>query len=357
MIFKFLKIFHSPSNEIISLLKENVIGTPGLGMLYQHLEVQKKIDHIDDPYYVSLNKNDFTIGTCCFCSRNTLNNSNSIHSFYIRYFSFKEKYRTKSISQRTGITRNSKLREELLALLSGKNLGRDTTDKFFHYAYVDPRNLRSALLCKEFGFEPVRKFSTIIFNRLDPKEYKSVVEILPMQLNEVKELLKAFYKDYNMFSFENLFNSRKYYVIKDDKGKILAGIQAEPDHWRIHEMPGLSGKIILHVLSYIPYLNRLFNKDYRFLTLEGLYYAPGCEKYLEILIESLLAKYKLNSGMIWVDADSILYKILRSLNLGLVDKLNKEVMADVICKFIRFDKTEIDRFKSNPAYISGTDLT
>src|SRR5690606_4600155 len=166
----------------------------------------------------------------------TSNSGKQISSFYIRYFSFKDNYRRKQINGKIS-NRKSDLRDEIINILSGKSLIEGTNDKFYHYAYVDPRNLRSALLCKEFGFESVRKFSTLIFNRLNPKEDNRVLEISSAQVSEVKELLKDFYLDYTMFSFENLFNSRKYYTIKDHSGKILAGVQAEPDNWEIHEMP------------------------------------------------------------------------------------------------------------------------
>jgi hypothetical protein len=356
MYFKFLKIVNSPSNQLVELLKENRIGTPGLGMLYQHLEIQKKIDHIEDPFYVNLVKGNNIIGSCCFCGRLIMNSGNPINSFYIRYFSFKDTYRTKQATKKNN-SGNSFLRNELISLLAGAGLGEGAKGKFFHYAYLDPRNLRSAVVCKEFGFETVRQFSTLIFNRLHPKENKRVIEISPSEVNEVKEMLSVFYKDYTMFSFENLFNSRKYYVIKDEGGKIVAGVQAEPDHWKIHEMPGFSGKIILTMFSFIPYLNKLINKNYRFLTLEGIYYAPGYESSLSILIENLLAKYKVNSAMIWVDSESSIYQSLQKLSLGIVHKLKKEVKANVICKFINFDKNEIKTFKNKPAYISGIDLT
>jgi hypothetical protein len=186
MNFRFLKIFNSPSNELIQLLKNNIIGTPGLGMLYQHLEVQKKIDHISEPFYVNLVRGNNIMATCCFCSRLSMNAGKGINSFYIRYFSFKDKFRTKQVAKKNHIG-NSLLREELTSLLSGKGLGEGAKGKFFHYAYVDPRNLRSALLCKEFGFETVRQFSTLIFNRLNPKVNKSVIEISTSEVNEVKK--------------------------------------------------------------------------------------------------------------------------------------------------------------------------
>jgi hypothetical protein len=345
-----------PVHEILQLLNKNVIGTPGQGMLYQHLKVNEKIFKISEPYFVNLIKKDHILGTCCFCHRKTINNSREIDSFYIRYFSFKEGFRQKVPSKRY-IKRNGTIKTGMEKILQGRGLNKSAKDKFYHYAYVDPRNLRSSKLCGEFGFEEVRKFSTIIFNRIRPQDYPQVTPVSHDQLSNVAVLLKDFYKDYNMFSMENLFGDRHYYIVKDHEGRIVAGTQVNPDHWKIIALPGLLGKVILNTFSTIPYLKRLFNKDYRFLTFEGIYYATGCESYLQILFESLLARYRVNSAMIWIDTETPLYKTIKSLKLGLVSKLNKEVRAQVICRFFNFSAEEKKLFKSGPAYISGIDLT
>lgn len=355
---KLLKVERSPSEEILNMLTNNIIGTPGHGMLYQHMGVHDKIHKIAAPYYVNLSKGNKVIGTCCFCSRVTANAGEAIRSFYVRYFSFRNSYRRKNINPRQSAG-SSVVREEVKSVLNGQCLDVKPQEKFFHYAYVDPRNLRSVMLCDQFGFETVREYTTVIFNRINPVENleKKVVEVPASEITGIKQLLSGFYHDFNMFSFDNLFNGAQYYVIRSHEGKIVAGAQVNPDRWRISSLPGFSGKIILNTFSQLPYLNRLFNKDYRFLTLEGIYCAAGYEHYLESLFESLLARYKLNSAIAVVDADTPLYKILRSLKLGWVDKLNKEVRGNVICKFINFSAAEKALFKKHPAYISGIDVT
>lgn len=355
---KFIEVVRSLSPEILDLLTNNIIGTPGHGMLYQHLGVHDKIDRIAQPYYVNLSKRNRLIGTCCFCSRSTANAGLNLRSFYVRYFSFRNSFRRKSISERS-LPRHSPLKDEVNSILDGEFPGVNPHDKFFHYAYVDPRNIRSLTLCNQFGFQTVREYTTVIFNRISPAEARerNVTEVPPSQAQEVKQLLASFYKDFTMFSFDNLFNGSKYYVMRDSEGKIVAGAQANPDRWNIVSLPGLSGKVILNTFSYLPYLNKLFNKDYRFLAIEGIYYAKGYERYLEPLFESLLARYQLNSAIMIVDPDTGLYKTLRSLKLGWVDKLNKEVRGNVICRFTNLSEQEKHTFRTNPAYISGIDVT
>jgi hypothetical protein len=355
---KFIDVVRSPTPEILDLLTNNIIGTPGHGMLYQHLGVHHKIDRIAQPYYLNLSKRNRLIGTCCFCSRSTANVGSSLRSFYVRYFSFRNSFRRKSISERS-LPRHSLLKDEVNNILDGQFLDVNPPGKFFHYAYVDPRNIRSLTLCNQFGFQTVRKYTTVIFNRISPAEAhrQKVTEVPPSQVQEIKQLLSSFYKDYTMFSFDNLFNGSKYHVIRDSGGRVVAGAQANPDRWNIVSLPGLSGKVILNTFTHLPYLNRLFNKDYRFLTIEGIYYEKGYEQYLEPLFESLLARYQLNSALMVVDPDTHLYKTLRSLKLGWVDKLNKEVRGNVICRFTNLSEQEKQVFRANPAYISGIDVT
>ncbi len=357
MRYKFFTILKFPSKILVELLKKNIIGTPGKSMLYQHLEVQKKLNFISDPYYVNLSKGDDVIGTCCFCSRSTLNSSRLINSFYLRYFTFKSSYRTKFRVASKIARKQSFLRKEINQLLDGDGLGDRASGSFFHYAYVDPENYRSALLCNEFGFEPVRTFSTVIFHRMNPQPNLKIEKISTAHISQVKEILTNFYKGYNMFSFENLFRLSDYYIIRDDNGNMVAGAQATPDNWKVLELPGINGKIILNLFSSLPYFSKLIKKKYRFISLEGIFVTPGHEKVLEQLFESLLSINNRNSAMLWLDRDTQLYRTIKSLKLGVLNTINKEVTANVICRFQNIDDDNKIIFKNNPAYISGIDLT
>jgi len=353
----FFTIQSIPAEGTIDLLKKNTIGTPGYSMVYQHAEVENKMKAIEDPYYVALKRNNEIIGTCCFCSRDTINRGEKIPAFYLRYVTFKALYRSNPQMQPRRKNKESRLRTEMVRLLSGEGLGAGAQHTFFQYAYVDPLNHRSAALCKEFAFEQVRTCSTLIFNRLNPKQNSRVEKLSLAELPQIKEKLESFYKDYTMFSFENIFRVGAYYVIRNHEGNIIVGVQVNPDRWKILEMPGITGKMLLNTFSFLPVLNRLIKKDYRFITLEGIYFSPGNEKALETLFESVLAIYSRNSAMLWLDTGSDLYNRIKSLRLGMVHSLSKEVTAGVICRFTGFKEEQREMFKNSPAYISGIDIT
>lgn len=351
MNYRYLTILRTPNRELLELLNQNVIGTPGVSMRYQHCQVEEKINRIIDPYFINVIRAGQIAGTCCFCNRITLNQGKSIRSFYIRYFSFKDSFRRKSAPTKT-VSGNSSLRKEIEMMLIGNGLNCKPDEKFFHYAYVDPRNERSALLCKEFGFEPIRQFTAVVFSRFFPtvSQYK----IIEVKAEEAHELLTTFYGTWNTFSVENLSN-RTYAFMEDEHGQRVAGVLISPDHWKIHAMPGWMSTAMLTIFSRLPVLNKLLNKNFNFLSVDGMYVLPGYEKYVEKLLESLLAKHRLNTAIIMVDVNSKMYTMLQSLKLGIVNKIRKEVKGDVIARFVNFTAEEKAAFKNHPVYISGMD--
>lgn len=352
-----LRITTAVNDDITALLAESIIGTPGRGMLYQHKSIDERLRHIKAPFFVELRTNSGLVATCCFCYRETVNSGKTNQSFYIRYFSFKENYRAKPSSQPR--PRFGRLREEIKNLLDGEQFESLTAKKSFNYAYVDPRNTRSVLLCNEFGFREVRRFTTFIFSRLKPKVATAITvcKITAEEVSEVKNLLLNKYSNYNMVSIDELFARDSYYVAKDDKGKILAGAHVSATHWRIFKMHNRANTVLVSLLSHVPLLNRLVNKEFRFLTVDGLYFIEGHEHYTEALFSSLLRKYNHYNAFIPADNDSSLFSHLEKLDLGLVSKISKQVSTSVICKFNNFSSDEIQQFKQYPAYVSALDVT
>lgn len=351
MNYRYLTIFRSPNRELFELLNQNVIGTPGVSMLYQHQQVEEKLKGIADPYFVNVIRAGKIAGTCCFCSRITLNQGQSIRSFYIRYFSFKDSFRRNSLRIKT-VRGNNGLRKEIETMLNGDGLNCKPDKKFFHYAYVDLRNERSALLCNEFGFESVRQFTAVVFSRLFPKI--SRYKILEVKAETVHDLLTGFYHTCNTFSVENLSN-RTYTFIEDEHGQRVAGVLTSPDRWKIHAITGWMSTLMLNIFSRLPIMNKLLNKNFHFLSVDGMYVLPGYEKYFENLLESLLAKHKLHTAIVMVDANSTMYTMLQSLRLGLLNKIRKETRGNVIAKFVNFTEAEKEKFRNHPVYISGID--
>lgn len=351
-----LRITTSINEDVFGLLAESVIGTPGSGMLYQHKSIDKRIKLIQRPFFVSLWTKTRLIATCCFCFRESLNHSETIPAFYVRYFSFKENYRARP---RTGRRRrHGKLRQEILKLLEGDSFDIVSGKKFFNYACVDLSNSRSRALCTEFGFQEVRRFTTFLFTRINPKaETTPVFRLKEDEAPEMKRLLRDRYSAFNMFSIDDSFDHESYYVVRDLNGKIVAGANVTPTHWKIFGMQNRLTTAMVSLLSYVPVIRRLINKEFRFLAIDALYYTDGCEDYTEEMLTYVLAKYQHHIAFIPADSDSSLFRHLQKLDLGPVNNISKQVSASVICRFIDFTSEEIQRFKQYPAYVSALDIT
>ncbi len=345
--FKLLEISKSPDDQLISMLEENVIGTPGKSMLYKHVGVRAKVTGLSDAYFCNLSIRGKLYGMVCFCRRTVLIKNRSATAFYIRYFTFLNEFRSNHEQLRRG--KQSKLRDEIALLMNG--VGLDYQENLLLYAYVDSENIRSKRIIEEFGFKKSGEFRTIPFSRINPKVYLAVEQLKKDQQPAMYQLLHNFYEDFQFVSFENLFEKGDYFVIKNG-GEIVCGVQGIPDQWKIIDLPGVSGRLMLHILPKIPWLRRLFSPDYKFIFLEAIYCKPGYEKQLQLLLESVLAHYQAHSGIICLDPSTTLYNMVRQIKLGIVHKLMGEKSIQIVVK----SSSEKMPDDVAPFFISGFDV-
>ncbi len=341
------------------MLVDAIIGTPGKSITYRLSDVPDKIRFIPKPTFIVLEKKSTLVATCCLCHRKTRVGPKEINVSYIRYFAFLPAYQKSpkfSKNNKTGTT--GSLKKEILSLLEFP-AGRvsHAGEQHLFYAYVDQENHRSVSLCDLFGFRQIRSFSTLVFSRYSPKANPSVGRILPHEKEEVITRLKEFYRQYNLFSTDNLFFRDNYYVLKNVNGEILAGVQANNVRWKIDGFPGLIGKYLLGFISNLPIIRRFINMDFSFTSFEAVFYKKGCEKYLEKLFESVLAMQKTNTALIWADDRSYLLRQVKKIDRGVFGSMLKFKSANVIIKSQGLSDQEETTLNKLPAYISAFDLT
>lgn len=344
---KFLKISKKASEETRKLLKANIIGTPSQSMVYQHRQVEEKLNHIKDPYYVSLYLRNGLVGTCCFCKREVLENDEPITAFYIRYFTFRDSFRSDA-RKKVHQSRNNLLKKEIGELLNGREF--DQKKPHIYYAYIDPDNIRSLNLTQEFDFDAVGMFHTVFFSRFFPKKSRHVSRLKEDEKLQISEWLKRAYGNHHFFSDENIFYQNGYYVLKS-KGEIVAGIQATAEKWGIYELPGSNGKLLLSIVSKLPILRRLFSKDFQFLSVEAMLCKPGYEQDLETLISDVLARNKVSTAVMCLDPKSREYKVIKSLDCGIMGKMAKEKRLMVIARSLG-----MERPSGGVTYVSAFDV-
>lgn len=341
-----LLIERKPGAGVEHLLLDNIVGTPGRSMVYQHLKTGEKLRHIPDPYFVSLVRNKKALATCCFCRRE----SDGRTLFYARYFSFHSALRKRGHKQLDRAGRNSLVREEIHQLLSGTYF--DASSENIFYAYLDSDNERSRRLTEEFGFRRVRSFASLVFSRWQPKASPHVYRLSEDEWKALKPELSRFYSDHTFFTTENLFYKGNYFALREN-GEIVAGIQANPEEWKVYEMPGISGKVLMKLFPRFKFLRRIFNPHYQFLSIEGVYFRNGYENRLEPLMTHVLNEFGVHSAVLCLDTSSAIYREIKKLDLGLMSRLRKEKLMDIIVKENGGQLIDLDR----PAYISCFDVT
>jgi hypothetical protein len=332
-----------PRAGAIELLSSIVYGTNG--PLYQHVDVPQKIKNIIRPLFFTLEKEGKTIGTCTFLERDVRIGDRVYKGWYGRYFAITPENQGTIFGN--------------LLLKNTRDYFEQTTDiPTVFYGYVDNENPRSKKLLKHIGLEVIRNFETLVFSRICPKKDKRVIKIAKTDKQEILVLLKEQYKNYAFVNFEPLFLDDNYFVLKNGN-EIVAGIRANIVKWKIRYLPGISGKILMQLLPYVPFISRLFNPDdFRYIGFEGIYCKQGYEKELFILMESVCAELKLYTGMIWIDPESELHKkIKKAGNWGIMNKLKANIPVGIVAAFRNIPKQEQIKFRKHPAYISAFDLT
>jgi len=344
-----INITREPDDQIVNILRNDPIGTPGKSIVYSHKNVENKLRDIPDPYFANLYLRKYLLATVCFSRREVNEDGTRFSAFYIRYFYFRDKFRSTAKEKQQRKEKNSLLRTEINKLLDGSGL--PTEHPAIFYAYVDPGNIRSTRLIDQFGLIRRGRFSALIFSRLFPKDSSLVQKESISQNPQIIELLYDFYRDYHLLTLDNLIRYDNYYVLREN-GEVICGVQAVLENWRIHEIPGFAGKIIMNIVPYIPVIKRLFNPEYKFVYLDGLICKTGYEKKLEILLSAILRRYKVYSGIICADKSSGLYRLLRSMKLGIINSMQDEIEMEALVKPIKGNLP----ISEGPIYISGIDV-
>ncbi|HIP36175.1 MAG TPA: hypothetical protein EYG85_04920 [Crocinitomix sp.] len=357
---KFVKQSATAPKTVVDLLSDITIGTNGAK--YSHLHTKNKIHTLHQPKFIYLQKNHKAIANVTICKRPIYIRKQPIDSFYIRYFAFKSSLQSRLKSHyKSHPKKGHSFFDEYLKILfstSNFNVEQPEYNPSLFWAYIDPENQRSFNMGKRFGFETIGYFRTYGFSRFYPIQHKNVKRIQPKEQSLVKQQLLDFYKDHAFYSNVHLFKHNDYFVYKHN-GKIVAGVQTYNVHWRIDELPGIKGKIIVKVLPYIPFIRRIINpKSFKFLAVDQLFWKKEYQDKVQILLESVLAIQQKNALLLWLDdADYKMTAMIESLKLGIIQKLKSDNTIEIVAKFNQYNKTQIDEILNTKKYISGFDTT
>jgi len=356
---------NSASPDILNHLNNTVLGTPGR-IRYQFSGITEKLSFIKECYYITLRKGDNLLGTIGFVRRLTLNQGKAYNSWYIRYFSIKAPLRAKKQKDAPRKKRQSSHMDNIFKSLpagyfDNPNLFLGETSPVpgtLIYATVEKDNIRSQQFTGIVGFESAREFCSVSYSRTRLKMHDNITRINEIEKPAILEVLRSFYKDHTLFTTDNIFYNNNYFVYRDGR-EIIAGLQANPETWRIVEMPGLNGWLLLNILPVVPGISSFYNPEaFRFIGVEGFFYKEGYEDRIIPLIETAMAIHNAHFALTWLDTGSPVFHMLETLgNYGNLTRFISRVPADTKIKFIGYTEEEKKIFYNSPAYFSCFDMT
>jgi len=332
--------FHTKASEgVRNLLEDTTLGSNGAK--YQLLDTKDKIDDLDHPLFLTLQRTDKVLGNVTFCRRN--------NHWYIRYFAFKQQIQ--SDGKKKSKSKKSRLKNELKSFFeSSLENGFDTEHVHSFYAYIEPKNVKSLWMTEQFGFKKIGEKVSQTFSRYSPKEkvdikYSSDWSIVP-------ENIKNHFRRMNYF-FEDVFFQGEFTYVLDENGEFSAFCKTSIANWKIEKLPGKLGGMLVKMIPFIPVLNRLIKpKKHTFIIPEAVWVKENDSNVLSSFFESILAEKKLNLIIWWVDVKDVLFKeSVKKVIWGLVHEITGNSPVFVVAKSNDFSFFN----ESQPIYSAGMD--
>ena len=362
-----VRVSDHATDGILEILKHAVQGSEG-GLRFSLQNIAPRIAAYKDQIrFVSLYKKKQITGTVGSCYRLSGQGHLRYPTSYLRYLAFQSTYQTdsgwrKRKKELIKPEKDDTFKQKTLEIFSKPHLldlnNVFEGDKHIMYAFVESMNERSKNLVHQAGYEYIRSFLTVAFSRFSPKTDSNVVRLKDEEKGKMESLLHEYYKEYSFFSTDYSFFGDKYYVLK--KGdEIIAGVSAIPSVYKVYDVPGIWGWVMMKVLPKAPYFRRLFRPgEFRYLVFDAIYCKKGEESVLGKLFESACAEEGFHTGLTWLDDHSQLYDKMRTVvRMGSLNRMLNAKPGLVYTRFINLSEKEKECFYNAPAYISGFDFS
>ena len=341
MLSPLFKLNKEPSKGVIDLLKKTTLGSNGA--LYQHLNTEARILELDNPLYLTLERNDKVLGNATFCIRNG--------QWYIRYLAFQSLLQS-SGKKKSKASGKSKIKDELrLFFEDALENGFEGQKVSEFYAYVDPQNVKSLWLTEELGFKTIREIELRSFSRVTPKKTLDVTR--SNDWNEIPDYIIDELQKKEYFFIQE-FKKGEYYIVKNESEEVICFAKITKVDWRIERLPGNLGGFFTKIIPFIPGINRVIRpKKHSFIIPEGVYIKGNCPKLLNEFYSSILAEENRNLILWWVDPKEKLYSAVNNkMKWGILNKLIGVTQVNIISKTIDGE----NKYSKQSFHISGTDM-
>jgi hypothetical protein len=363
-----VRVSDHADEDILNILDHAVQGSEG-GLRFSLQNIAPRIKAYKDKIrFVSLYRKNQITGTVGSCYRISGQGKLRFPTSYLRYLAFLTTYqsdpgwRRRRFAEKAKPDRDESFKHKTLEIFSKPHLldlmDVFEGDKHIMYAFVESMNERSKNLVHQAEYEYIRSFLTVAFSRFSPKTDKRVSRLKEDEKAGMESLLLEYYKEYSFFSTEFSFFGNRYYVFKEGD-EIVAGVNAIPSVYKVYDVPGIWGWVMMKVLPRTPYFRRLFRPgEFRYLVFDAIYCKPGREKILSVLFESACAAEGFNTGLTWLDDRSLLFDKMRTVvKMGALNRMLNAKPGLVYARFVNLTGEEKESFFDAPAYISGFDFS
>jgi len=362
-----VRVTDHATEGILDILNHAVQGSEG-GIRFSLQNIASRISAYKDQIrFVSLYRKNKITGTVGACFRISGQGALRYPSTHIRYLAFQSTYqsginwrkREKAVIKPES---DDSFKQKTLEIFSKPHIldlpDVFEKDKHIMYAFIESMNERSKNLVHQAGYEYIRSFLTVAFSRFSPKPDIRVKKLANEEKAVMNDMLKDYYRDYSFFSTDYAFYGDRYYVLKENN-KIIAGVCAIPTSYKVYDIPGVWGWVMMKVLPEAPYFRRLFKPgEFRYLVFDAIYCRKGYEPLLADLFESACAAEGFNTGLTWLDDRSELYDKMRTeVKMGALNRMLNAKPGLVYSKFVNLTEEEKERFYDAPAYVSGFDFS
>jgi hypothetical protein len=362
-----VKVSDHADEGILDILNHAVQGSEG-GLRFSLQNIASRIEAYGDQIrFVSLYKKKKITGTVGACFRISGQGSLRYRSTYIRYLAFHSVYQSdiswrKKEKEMIRHESDDSFKQKTLEIFSRPHMLElpevIENDKHIMYAFIESMNERSKNLVTQAGYDYIRSFLTVAFSRFTPVADARVTKLSAEERPVMEELLLAYYRDYSFFTTAYAFHNNCYYVLKEGN-EIIAGVCAIPTSYKVYDVPGVWGWVMMKVLPRTPYFRRLFRPgEFRYLVFDAIYCRKGRESVLAGLFESACAAEGFHTGLTFLDDRSDLFDKLRTeVDMGALNRMLNAKPGLVYTKFINLTEEEKERFYDAPAYVSGFDFS
>ena len=320
MVSGLLYFYNKPNNRIKELLIDTTLGSNGAK--YKLLDTSENVDYLDNPLFLTLERNESLLGNVTFCRRN--------EHWYIRYFAFNK------IQQGLGSVKSRSKKSVIKGELSSffqKTLdeGYENVKPLSFYAYIEPNNVKSLWMAESFGFKKIGDKFTQTFSRYSPKEKLKIIDSSDWSI--VPDEIKNNFRKMNYF-FEEVFFQGEFVYALNENNEMIAFSKVSTANWKIESLPGKFGGVLVRIIPFVPFLNRLIKPDkHTFLIPEAVWVKGNDTELLSTFFESMLAVNNQNLLIWWVDGKDKLYRVTKNrINWGIVDRLVGNSPVHVVAK-------------------------